>query len=125
MLNISRTEHGIRSVGGIRGLGLLVTKRKPAADDHLEDEMVRAAREANPDAEIKLPLWGYVKVDCREDLMLLIALGIKAAERAEHAVILKARVDLFGDRVGDFEIRRELKASRRARSPKRAFKGPD
>jgi len=41
-------------------LELLVTKGKPAADDHLEDEMVRAAREANPDAEIKLPLWGHI-----------------------------------------------------------------
>ncbi len=100
-----------------------MTERKPAADGHLEDEMIRAAREANPAAEIKLPLWGHNKVDCREDLMLLIALGIKAAERAERAVILKARVDLFSDRVGDFEIRRELKASLRARSPKRAFKG--
>ena len=74
-----------------------MTKRKPAADDHFEDEVVRAPREANADAEIKLPLWRNIKVDCREDLMLLLALRIKTTERAERAVVLKPRVDFLRD----------------------------
>ncbi len=53
--------------------------------------------------------------------MLLFALGVKTAQRSERSVILDAAIDLFRDRVGDFEIGRELEATLRARSVQRAL----
>src|SRR2546425_10554885 len=48
--------------------------------------------------------------------MLLFALWIRTAQRPERSVIFKAAIDLLRDRIGDFEVGRELKAPLRARS---------
>src|SRR6266567_2407572 len=100
----------------VRGLAAFRAKRETTANDHLEDQVIGAA--CHPDAypKVELPLRRDIEVDGRKDLMLLFALWIKTAQRSERSVIFKAAIDLFRDRVGDFEIRRELKATLSARS---------
>ena len=71
-------------------------KRKAAADDHLQDEVIGAPGQSDTDAKVEFPLWRQVKIDGREYLMLLFALGIKATERPERAIILNSAIDLFG-----------------------------
>ena len=117
-LNISRTQlRNQVSVGrGISGFVGLLAKREATADDHFQDEVISASSQADANTKIKLPLWRHIEINCREDLMLLVAHGIKTTERAERAVVFQPAIDLFRKGVCDFEIGGELKAALGARS---------
>ena len=83
--------------------------------------MIRAARHSDAHAKVELPLRRDVEIDGWKYLMLLFALGIKTAQRPERSVILKAAIDLFRNRISNFEVGSERKATLRARPVESAF----
>src|SRR5437016_4783619 len=95
----------------VLGLACFRAKREAATNNHFQDQVIRAA--CHPDAypKVELPLRRDIEIDGRKDLMLLFALRIKTAQRPERSVIFKAAIDLFRDRVCDFEVGSELKAT--------------
>ena len=102
---------------------MFAAKREATAYDHFQDQMICAARHPDADPKVELPLRRDIEIDGGKDLMLLFTLWIKTAQRSERSVILKAAIDRLRDRVGDFEIRRELKATLSARSIESALDG--
>src|SRR5436853_2856046 len=78
--------------------------------------MIRAVAHADAYSKVELSLWREIEIDGGKDLMLLFTLWIKTAQRSQRSVIFKAAIDLFRDRIGDFEVGRELKAPLRPRS---------
>ncbi len=99
----------------------LLIKSEAATNNHFENKVIRAA--CHPDAypKVELPLRRDIEIDGRKDLMLLFALWTKTAQRPERSVIFKAAIDLFRDRIGDFEVGSELKATLSARSVESAL----
>ena len=77
--------------------------------------MIGIAGQADADAKIKLPIRRNIKVDRRKNLMLLFALRIKTAQRAQRPILFDSGVNLLCDCVSDLKIRGELEASFRTR----------
>ena len=92
-----------------------MAKRKPPANDHFQNQMIGVAGHADADAKIKLPIRRNIEVDGRKNLMLLFALRIKTAQRAQRPILFDSGVNLLCDCVSDLKIRGELEASFRTR----------
>ena len=86
----------------------LFPKLKSPSDDHFENQMIGAARHADAHAKVEFPFRRNVQIDSRNDLMLLFAFGIEAAEWAKRAIVFKYDVDFLSHRVSDFEVGCEL-----------------
>src|SRR5258707_14656152 len=99
----------------------LAAELEAAPDNHFQDEMVGAASQPYSNTKIELPFGRYVEIDGREYLVSLFTYWIKTAERPQRAVVFNSRVDLFRNRIRDFDVGRKLKAAFRSRTVERAL----
>ena len=77
------------------------------AENHFGDQMVCGMGHAHAEAEIDFPIRRKIKVDRREDLVLLLAGRKKIRGRAHRAVVLESPGDFFGEIIAELEVRRE------------------
>src|SRR5207302_668574 len=77
------------------------------AENHFGDQMVCGMGHSHAEAEIDFPIRRKIKVDRREDLVLLLAGGKKIRGRAHCAVVLESPGDFFREIIAELEVRRE------------------
>src|SRR5579864_3275215 len=70
--------------------------------------MVGGASCANANSEIELPLRGQIKVDAREELLLLIAQRIESGERTVCSIVFQAAGNFLREIVAYLDVRRKL-----------------
>jgi hypothetical protein len=58
------------------------------ADDELDDQVVGAARETEPDSEVEFPIGGEVQVKGGEDLVLLFVPGGETSDGAQRLFMI-------------------------------------
>src|SRR6267142_5643967 len=91
-------------------LRAFMSPAKSSADDALDDQVVGGPGHADADAKVDLPLGRNVKIDRRDNLLLLLRARIEAGHRAERAVILQAAADHLRKIVRNLDVGRELEA---------------
>src|SRR5215469_1330902 len=118
----SKTSIGtiVSTMSGSTALRLMAEVEAPA-EDELDDQMIRCARQANADAAIELPFRAHIQVKCAEDLVLLLADGIESGHRTQRPVIFKSYVHFLSDIEARLHVRGEHDARRHARPVKRTI----
>src|SRR5258708_36940216 len=77
------------------------------AENHLRNQVIGRTRHANTEPKIDFPLGRKIQVNGRKDLLLLLADGVEARDRAQRSIVFDAASDFFVEIVAEFEIRRE------------------
>ena len=57
--------------------------------------MIGSVRDAHTHPETELSLRRYIQIDGRHDLLLLLIQRIEVAHRAQAAIVIQTRIDLF------------------------------
>ena len=73
------------------------------------------------DTEVDLPVWRYVQIHCREELLLLIVKGLKAVQRSIVGVVFKIAGDVLVEVIADLGIGRKPYTLIDSLSVKRSF----
>ena len=76
-------------------LRFLLTKFKSPPNDHFQNQMISTAGQSNAHTKIEFPFRRHVQINCRKDLMLLLALWIELAKWSKSAVILDSGIDFL------------------------------
>ena len=84
---------------------------EPVAYDELDDQVIGAAREAETDSEVDLPIRREVQVENGEYLVLLVVPGVEPPDRAQGAVVLGADGDQYRKLEAQLGARGEVPAS--------------
>ena len=77
---------------------------KAAAEDHFDQQVVRASRQTYADAEVEFPVRAEVEVDRRKYLVLLVRHSVKTCHRAERPIVFEPHIDSPRDRIADLEV---------------------
>src|SRR5689334_13745047 len=69
---------------------VLFLEFEAAADDHFEDEVVGIVCNADAEPEVEFPFRRNIKVDCRDELMFLLAQRVKPGNRADSPIVFNS-----------------------------------
>ena len=82
------------------------------SDDSFDDQVIGGTSYTHTHAKIQFPVRGNIQIDGGKKLLLLFRDRVKAAYRAQCAIVFKTRGKNFGEILRDCYVRRELKSLR-------------
>ena len=76
-----------------------------AAQNHLDDQVIGTGRQAYANTEVQLPVRAEIKINGREDLVLLLCGWREIDQRACRAIIFEASGKFVDQLIADLDSR--------------------